>query len=351
MPDLDRPGTYQELDLTNMRQRLAGFASQCESAWEEALAFTLPPEYARVERAVVVGMGGSAIGGDLLADLASQEDALPIVVSRDYHAPSYVDEDTLVIACSYSGNTEETLSAFGQALSRSAKVVAVTSGGTLAAQASERGVPCFVFDYEGEPRSALGYLFLAPLAIFQKLGLLRDKSGDLAGAVQELNVLRSRWAEDVPSGENEAKGLARELLGRVVVVYGSGIFGGVARRWKTQLDENSKVWAFWEMLPEAHHNSVVGYSLPQEMARLAYALLLRPPYQHPQMARRYQVTRELLEREGIPSRVVEGWGQSALAQMLTAVYLGDYVSYYLATLQGIDPSPVPPIDFIKSRLA
>jgi len=212
-------------------------------------------------------------------------------------------------------------------------------------------VPCFLFDYQGEPRSALGYLFLAPVAIVQKLGLLRDRSADLASAAEELGGLHSRWAEDVPSEDNAAKELAGELLGRAVVVYGSGIFGAVARRWKTQLNENAKVWAFWEMLPEAHHNSVVGYSLPREMAQLAYALLLSPPHQHPQMVQRYQVTRELLEREGIPSRVVEGWGQSGLAQMLTAIYLGDYVSYYLAILQGIDPSPVPPIDFIKSRLA
>ena len=153
MTDLDLQQTYEELDPSGMRQRLAGFASQCGSAWEEALTFHLPAEYARVERVVVVGMGGSAIGGDLLADLASLEDAPPIAVSRDYHAPSYVDEGTLVIACSYSGNTEETLSAFGQALSSGAKVVAVTSGGKLAAEARESDIPCFVFDYQGEPEA------------------------------------------------------------------------------------------------------------------------------------------------------------------------------------------------------
>ena len=351
MRDLDNRRTYEELDPTFMRHRLAGFPDQCKKAWEEVSAFRLPSDYRRVERVVVLGMGGSAIGGDLLADLASLESSPPVLVSRDYGLPPYVDQRTLVIACSYSGNTAETLSSFRQALSRGARVVAVTSGGTLAGEARGKGVPAFILRYQGEPRSALGYLFLSPVGILQRLGLLEDKSRDVAEAVERLEALRSQWAEDVPHEKNSAKELARDLAGRVVVVYGAGAFGAVAHRWKTQLNENSKVWAFWEMLPEAHHNSVVGYGLPEGIARMGAVVLIRPPGLHPQLEQRFDLTCELLEREGVPCNVVELEGPNPLCRMLTGTYFGDYVSYYLAVLQGVDPSPVPPIDFIKSRLS
>jgi glucose/mannose-6-phosphate isomerase len=136
-----------------------------------------------------------------------------------------------------------------------------------------------------------------------------------------------------------------------MVIYGAGIFGSVARRWKTQFNENSKAWAFFELLPEAHHNSVVGYALPDEVKGRAFVILLRPGYLHTRTHLRYDVTRELLERESIPHQVLEGRGESALSNMLSAILLGDYVSYYLALLQGVDPSPVPVIDYIKGRLA
>lgn len=350
MRDLDNPDTYRELDPTGMRARLATFAEQCESAWKLVSGLHLPHEYSHADKVVLLGMGGSAIGGDLLAGLASYEEAVPILVSRDYNIPSYVDDHTLVIACSYSGNTAETLSGFRQAVDLGANVVAVTSGGRLAAEARERGVPAFIFSYQGEPRCALGYTFLSAVGILQGVGLLQDKSADVSQTVERLRELAGEWGHAVPSGENPAKELAQDLVGKAVVVYGSGAFGAVARRWKTQLNENAKTWAFWDVLPEAHHNSVVGYGLPQEMARIAAAVLIYPQGMHPQLERRYDLTCRLLDEQGIPSYVVDVQGPSPLCQMLTGTYFGDWVSYYLAMAQGIDPSPIPPIDFIKSQL-
>ena len=348
--DLDNIELYSTLDPSNLRQRLRTFPLQCQTAWDEAEAMKLPREYGQVKRVVVAGMGGSAIGGDLLADLVSLEKSVPIAVYRDYDIPSYVDETTLILACSYSGNTEETLSAFQQATKRGAKVVAITSGGMLGAQARDIGLPVFTVSYPGEPRSALGYSLIVPMVVLMKLGLLASKERDIEEAVELLTGLVPGLAEECPTNTNPAKALAKELQGRLIVVYGSGIFSGVARRWKSQFNENSKAWAFFELLPEAHHNSVVGYSMPQELRDKAFVLLLKPSHLHPRTSDRYRVTKELLTREGIAHRQIEGWGSSPLSQMLSVVLLGDYVSYYLALLQGVDPSPVATLDFIKSRM-
>ncbi len=348
---LDDPSLYPKLDPTNLRHRLRDFPDQCRTAWAEASAFSLPPSYAGARRVVVAGMGGSAIGGDLLADLASLEDSPPIVVSRDYRVPRYVDEDTLVLACSYSGETEETISAFRQALAQGAKVVAVTGGGTLAAEAQEHDVPVFRITYKGEPRSALGYSFIVPTVLLMKLGLVSDKARDFGEAMPILDGLVSELSEECPSTGNPAKELAADLLGKLVVIYGAGIFHGVARRWKTQFNENSKVWSAFESLPEAHHNSVVGYPLPAGVKDRTFVLLLMPGHLHPRTRLRYEITHSLLEREAINRRRLEGRGESPLSQMLSTILLGDYVSYYLALLQGINPSPVSVIDYVKERLA
>ena len=348
---LDDPSLYEKLDPTGLRLRLRGLPDQCRDAWGKAMAFTLPREYARVEHVVVAGMGGSAIGGNLLADLSSLEEAPPISICRDYQVPRYVDERTLVLACSYSGDTEETLSAFRQALEQGAKVVAVTGGGCLAAEARKWDVPLFLVEYEGEPRSAIGYSFLVPTVLLMKLGLISDKGRDCDEALHVLENLVAELGEESPSHKNPAKGLAAELLDRLIVVYGSGLFSAVALRWKTQLNENAKAWAFAEFLPEAHHNSVVGYTLPAAVKALAFAVLLLPGILHPRTRHRYRVTEELLEMESIPHRTLEGRGDGALSQMLSTILIGDYTSYYLALLQGVEPAPVTAVDFVKSRIA
>ena len=347
---LDDKDLYTNLDSTDLRHRLYTFPLQCLRAWEQAQDFKMPREYQVVDRIVVLGMGGSAIGGDLLAGVASLEESPQIEVNRDYDLPSYVAKDTLVLACSYSGDTAETLSGFRRARSKGAKLVVVTRGGILGQEAKEAAIPLFAIDYEGEPRSALGYSFLVPLGILVNLGLLSDKALDVKEAVESLSQLAERLNHRIPTCENPAKGLALELQDKLSVIYGGGFFQGVARRWKTQLNENSKVWALWDVLPEAHHNSVVGYALPGKVKELALVVLLRPEPLHPGLALRYHVTEELLESQGVAYRSIAGEGYTPLSQILTTVLLGDYTSYYLALLQGVDPSPVPPIDFIKDRL-
>ena len=218
------------------------------------------------ERIVILGMGGSAIAGDYFRALLALESSVPVFNVRAYQLPAFVDEDTLVIASSFSGETEEVLSAFEQALATPARKLVMTTGGRLLATARANGVPAFTFAYRGEPRAAIGWGLMPLLAIAEKLGLTQGVERDVEEAVSVLGGLREEWAGEVPSSRNTAKQLAMRLHERLPVVYGAGPLIEVARRWKTQLNESAKTWAFCEEMPESQHNAIVALGLPKAIA-------------------------------------------------------------------------------------
>lgn len=351
MTHLDNPEVYRKFDPSDMLGRIGELPKQCLDAWQNASLLPLPADYASVDKVVILGMGGSAIAGDLVRTLALAQGRIPVLVHRDYGLPHLVDAGTLVIASSYSGDTEETISSFSKALETPAKKVAVTTGGKLKALAEETGVPVLTFHYRAEPRAAFGYSFFSILAIFQKLGLLSIESKDLDESITVLEELTARFDKGVPLDTNPAKQLATKLVGRLAVIYGAGILSKVAFRWKTQLNENSKTCAFSECMPELNHNAVVGYGFPSWLAQKAFVVMLRSPSLHPRVLTRYRVTGELLADAGIAHEIVEAKGESPLSQIASAVLLGDYVSYYLAMLNEVDPSPVAAINYLKGRLA
>lgn len=351
MVNLDDLTLYQRLDPEGMLEQLKGLPRQCHNAWEKALKFKLPPEYRNADKVVVLGMGGSAIGADLLRSLAHHLKRPLIFVVRDYDLPAFVDEDTLVIASSYSGNTEETLSAFSQALNTRCHKLVLTTGGRLGDMAKKAGVPVFTIEHTSPPRAALGYSLMPLIAFFQQLGFFGDVSAEVAETLATLEDLQRQWKNDALQSSNLAKQLATSLYGKIAVIYGAGILSEVARRWKTQINENSKAWAFFEALPELNHNAVVGYATPPELLPKIFVVLLRSSHIHPRTLIRYQVTAELLQQRGIPHQTVDAPGKGELAQMMGIVYLGDWVSYYLAVLYEVDPTPVKVIDYLKKRLS
>ena len=351
MVNLDAHEVYQRLDTSNMIGRIGELPKQCLQAWQSALDLPLPSDYSNVDKVVILGMGGSAIGGDLVRALTMTEGKITVLVYRDYNLPQLVDERTLVIASSYSGDTEETLSAFSQALQTPAKKLAITTGGRLQTLSAENGIPVFTFHYKAEPRAAFGYSFFSILAFFQKLGLIAIKEQDVDETIRVLEDLSLSLDKGVSLKANPAKQLATKLLGRLVTIYGAGNLSKVAYRWKTQLNECSKVWAFAECFPELNHNAVVGYRYPAWLGQKAFIIMLRSALLHPRILVRYTVTCELLAEAGITHEVVEAKGDSPLSQMMSSVLLGDYISYYLALLNGVDPSPVAAIDYLKGRLA
>jgi glucose/mannose-6-phosphate isomerase len=349
--DLDNRTLFHEIDPDDMLARIAELPQQCRDAWANVQSLELPPEYRQVEKVVILGMGGSAIGGDLLRALVEPECALPIVTNRDYTVPAFVNAETLVIASSYSGNTEETLAAFEVARKRSAALLAITTDGKLARRARELGVPLLTFRYQSQPRAALGYSLVSLIGIMQKLGFIGDKAADLEEAVVVMEVLQGEIRETVPLARNPAKQLAKRLFGHLPVIYGAGHLAEVAHRWKTQFNENAKAWSFFEQLPELNHNAVVGYQFPDELAERILVVMLTSSLDHPRNKTRFQVTQEILAKRGIAYEVVEARGEGPLAQMLSAIHFGDYVSYYLAMLYEVDPSPVKVINYLKERLA
>ena len=350
MVNLDDPKLFKQYDREGMLEHLHQMPQLCQEAWQMAMKFKLPQDYGEVNKVVISGMGGSAIGGLLAKSLILSEARLPIFIHSDYGLPAFVDDKTLLIASSYSGMTEETLSSFEKALTTGSKKLAITTGGTLESMAEERNIPVFSFDYKAPPRTALPFNFLPILGFLGRLGFIGDKSKDVAEMVQILEEMSQEINETQVSKENPAKKLAQEFHGKLVVVYGASILSEVAHRWKTQLNENAKAWAFHEVFPELNHNAVVGYQFPPELAGKIAVVLLRSNLFPERIKLRYKVTSELLEQAKVSYHFVDGRGRSPLSQLMSLVLFGDYLSYYLAILYQIDPTPVKAIDYLKEQL-
>ncbi len=350
-PSLDDPQLFKQYDPEGMLTHLHQMPQLCREAWQRAMNFNLPQDYAGVDRVVILGMGGSAIGGGLVAGLALTEAKSPIIVRRDYELPRFTNANTLVIASSYSGNTEETLTAFKQALKTEAKKLVITTGGKLKNMAQGNDIPIFSFDYKAQPRAALPYSVMPILCFLQRLGFIGNKSKDVNEAVSVLQQLSLEIKEDVPQPQNPAKQLASRLYNHLPVVYGADITSEVAHRWKTQLNENSKAWAFYEVFPELNHNAVVGYQFPKDLATRIVVVMLGSTRLPEQIKLRYQITCQLLERTRVSYQIVNGQGKYPLSQIMSLVLFGDYTSYYLAMLYKTDPTPVKAIDFLKEKLA
>ncbi len=353
--DLDDLDAFAQIDPRGMLAWIDGLPKQCQDAWEATRKLLLPGELKQVTRIVVAGMGGSAIGGSLVQALAAPECPLPITVVRDYTLPAFVrGPETLVIASSFSGNTEETLAAFDEAHARGARLIAQTGGGKLAERARAYGatvVPLPMPSPAPQPRAVVGYSFVALAGVLCGLGFMADKDADVREAVEAVRARQPELQAASPAVRNPAKRLAGQLVGRIPAVYGADLLAPVAQRWKGQMNENAKTWSEYDVLPELNHNAVVGIMFPPElMTRVAVVMLTSSLY-HPRIQRRFDVTRQLLMQQGILIEVVKARGTSRLAQMLTTLHYGDYVSYYLAMANQVDPTPVPPIDYLKGELA
>ena len=272
---LDDRAQYQKLDPGGMLASVRDLPEQCGEAWQAARALALPAGYGEIERIVVLGMGGSAIAGDFLRVLLQRESAVPVFNVRQYELPPFVDERTLVIGSSFSGDTEETVSAFNQALATPARTLVLAGGGKLLATARANGVPHFTYRFRGEPRAALGWSLMPLLRVAQALGLMQGVGADVDEALSVMQELHGEMGEDVPLSRNAAKQMAQRLHEKLPVVYSAGPLVEVAHRWKTQLNESAKVWAFYEELPEIHHNAIIGYGLPQGIARDTVVVLLQ----------------------------------------------------------------------------
>ena len=298
---------------------------------------------------IVCGMGGSAVGGDLAAAALGDRATRPITTVRGYALESWTGPDSLVLCCSYSGDTEETLACFEAAGAAGAGRVVVTTGGRLAQAAREEGVPVIGVPAGMQPRAAVLYMLIGALECAALCGAAPRLHSEIDTAAGLLEQLVAEWGPDAPE-HAQPKAVAAELHGCVPVVHGAGPTAAVARRWKTQLNENAEAAAFWSELPEANHNEICAWGRGRRLAPLA-AVFLCDPDQHPRIQRRIELMGDVAERAGAPAIVCHSRGETRLERVLSLVLLGDVVSLYVAALDGVDPARVEPIERFKSALA
>lgn len=335
------------VDLEDMLGRVRAYPDMIDAALRATPRVAPLPR--RPSRVLVVGMGGSAIAGDYLQAWLDAEGPIPLLVSRAYELPRWVDDHTLVLACSYSGKTEETLAAFAEAKKAGAMLAAMSTGDRLEALASSYGAPFARVEAGLQPRAALPASFATAALLLERLGLLPGAEGALRKAARTLREAAIDVAPDLPASKNEAKRTALALQETVAAIYGAGLLAPTARRFANQLQENAKVLAWWGVMPEMNHNELVGWAGDDELDRFT-AVFLRYANEHPQAKARYEFTIRLIQARG--GRVIqhEARGDTVPETLLTASLVGDAVSVYLAALRGVDPTPVKVIGDLKAKV-
>ncbi|CAN5187315.1 bifunctional phosphoglucose/phosphomannose isomerase [soil metagenome] len=338
------------LDPGGMLGLVAALGSQLRNGFELGRSVEEPPSGEGVRSIAVCGMGGSGIAGDILRSLFSARLPFPIVVTKGYELPEFCGRDTVVIASSYSGDTEETLSAFDEGVGRGCRVVSVSAGGELGSRSVRQAVPHVAVPRDiPVPRAALGYLAAAPIGLLDIMGLIPPAAYDVARAAESLDSLARSLSADVPVDRNVAKALAVWLLGRTPLIWGSeGLAEAPALRWKTQMNENAKVPAFHAVLPELDHNDVEGWS-PSTGTPYG-VVVLRHAAEHPRIAARVDATFDVIAEAGLEGREVSAPGPDPMDILFSLIMLGDFTSTYLGLARGIDPTPVPVLMGLKERL-
>ena len=349
LDDLDR---FKQIDTLNMLGEIDNLPDQLGYAYQLGLKHPLP-DWTGFRQVVIAGMGGSAIGADLLTSYSASLSPIPVSVHRDYGLPLFArGAETLVICSSHSGNTEETLDAFEAARKAGCRIIGVCTGGELAERANANDIPVWTFDHAGQPRAAVGFSFGLLLAMFQRLGFIPDQKEAVEDAVTSMKRSQEHIKADVPAATNPAKRYAGQLMGRWVTVMGSGMLSVVARRWKGQLNELAKSGANFDFLPEADHNTLAGTTNPQTTLNAhTMTIFLNAPSDHPRNKLRSDLTRQAFMLEGLNTDAVKARGGTPLAHMWTTILFGDYMAYYLAMAYGVDPTPIQALIEFKKAMA
>lgn len=357
---LDDSRFLKNIDKSNMLELCLKTNELCKEAIAIARHFRLSQKaqvsknlqitYRKPKNIVIAGMGGSAIGGDLLHDWLLSRVSVPIEVCRDYHLPVYTNEETLAFIVSYSGETEEALSALLDAVERKCMVIAVASGGTLISFAQKLHLPYITVRSGLQPRVAVPYLFFPLAVILEKSGLVSGVEKEFRETTEVLQALAQDNAAKVPLKRNFAKRLAWELRSTIPVVYGFRQYRAVAVRFKSELNENSKIPAKWESFPELNHNDVVGWEAADKLTKSFTVVLIRDADEPPEIHNRIEATKKLSLPKARKVLEIQAKGKSTLAKMFSVLFLGDLTSVYLAILLGVDPAPVKIITAMKKEM-
>jgi glucose/mannose-6-phosphate isomerase len=349
---LDDIAGIERLDSLGVLEIVEGFADQCRRGWQLGISAAGLPEASGVDSVVVLGMGGSGVSGDVVRSVVEPRLPIPFRVEKGYGPlPSWVGRRTLVIAASYSGNTEETLSAATDALERGARLVTIATGGGLGEMAEDYGLSHIALPPGLQPRSALGLLTMPLLAVLDRMELIPPLQEDLAEAADVLDGVAARCHRKSSVEDNPAKLVAEALVGKIPLVYGGhGLGATAAYRFKCDLNEYAKTPAFWNELPELNHNEIESWQATHMTEDFAL-VMLRDHQEHPSITRRFDITKELIGSRADNALEIRSEGQSALARLLSLLLVTQLAAIYLALARGIDPGPVQVLERLKKKLA
>jgi glucose/mannose-6-phosphate isomerase len=352
MNTLELAEKIKEIDPSGMYDKIYHFPEQLEKA--VAIGKGINPDlkyYADIKNIIVAGMGGSAIGGDLVRSYLAGSIKVPFHICRHYRLPEFVDHNSLVVVSSYSGNTEETLSALDDAVQRKAKIACITSGGKAADIARAKKYLLTELPKGFPPRAALGFSFVPLLFLISKLGFIKNVDKDVAELILGLKAYRGRYSADVEEDKNPAKALARKLFKKIPIIYsGPELTDAVGTRWKGQICENAKCLAFNNQFAEFNHNELVGWNVIDAYRDKVVVVYLRDSADHDRIERRMEIVRKIIEKQKVEVIDVFSHGDFTLGRIFSLIQLGDFMSLYLAILNNIDPTPVKVIDFLKAEL-
>lgn len=348
--NLDDLLLFNQLDTQKIYDQILSLPDQLRLGWEDGNARELP-DWTDVTRVVIAGMGSAIIPGDILASGLADRCTVPVFLHRDYGLPAWASgKQTLVIAISYSGNTEETLAAYKQAAECGCQRLAICTGGELARASGEMDTTVWLFNFPSPGGNAVGYLYSLLVTCFSRTGWLPDLDGEMDNAISAVKRLQDTIGKESPATRNPAKRMAGQLMERAICVVGSGGLEPVARYWKVQFNELAKVWAVYDALPEMDHNSISGTMFPDEALSKLFTIFLRSSSDAPQNRLRSDLTRQALMLNGFSTDFVDAQGDGPIAQLWTCLHFGDFTAYYLAMAYRIDPMTLPIIDEIKREM-
>lgn len=341
----------RKFDKANMFDVLKDFPLQVKGALRIAEKYNLKSFNTKgINNIIISGLGGSAIGGDLFRSYTQYDIKIPVTINRNYTLPKFAGKNSLVIISSYSGNTEETVSAYKQALELKCRIICITSGGEVKKLAKKNKNHCVIIPGGLQPRCALGYSFFTLLTVFIKLGLIKERKDEINEAVKILEEGRDEFTNLNPE-DNAALKIAVEIKGKLPVVYSSAdVMDIVNLRWRGQISENAKILAYGNVYPEMNHNELVGWKLNEDILKKIIVIFLKDPADNERIKLRMNITLDTIKKYAGNIITLESNAEGKLARIFDLIYLGDWVSFYLAILNGVNPTPVDAISFLKNKL-
>ncbi|MBI5023122.1 MAG: SIS domain-containing protein [Candidatus Magasanikbacteria bacterium] len=351
---LDNILQIKNLDKGRMLASIEALADQCREAWKDLAGVSVPREYSQVKNIVVAGMGGWALGAYIIRALYGNEMKISLEIANDYHLPAYVNKDTLVVLSSYSGSTEETLSCLVEAKKKNAKILVMTTGKDLAEFKKDKKLPGYLFTPHfnpcNSPRMGLGYSLFGSLILFGKIGFIKFSEFEAQKAIKIAEKYNRELGVYKKITDNRAKQLAEKLKDKIPFYFSASHLAGNIHTAANQLNENAKVFAYWALLPEINHHLMEGLLFPAAIKKDLILVFLESTSDEPKIRKRFALTREVAKKRGVEAVSYMLQEKTPLGQSFELLVLGSYVSFYLAMLYDLDPTPIPMVDWFKKNM-